>query len=136
MLQDVLAPIVLENLDCAGTETRLLDCPGSMDVVETVFTDYFLDEIRFSFQYYGEFSTFCDPLRGTFAFVACGETVGPGVTTLVLCFHCFNLPGVLVCADFVDCATMQSLTVRFYTNHLSQQHSPYLLCVSEEISKI
>lgn len=72
--------MVLENLNCSGTETRLVDCPGDMDEFETIYTDYDVAGIVFAYQYYGQFNSYCDPLRGTYAYVACGMTAGPGMT--------------------------------------------------------
>eukprot|EP00892_Ulva_mutabilis_P004962 jgi/Ulvmu1/2838/UM144_0002.1 len=75
--QDFLAPMVLENLNCTGSEERLLECPGVMEGFETIYSDYSVTDIRLGFTYYGEFSMYCDPLRGTFAMVACGTSTGP-----------------------------------------------------------
>lgn len=81
LLQGIRAPMVLENLDCSGTEMKLVDCPGAMDDVETVYTDYGVSAIRYSFVYYGEFHTYCDPARGTYAFVACGQATESGASS-------------------------------------------------------
>ena len=82
MLQSVLAPMVLENLNCTGAEARLVDCPGIMIETETVYSDYNLADIQASFTYYGGGEPVCDPLLGTFAYVACGTQTGPGVSLL------------------------------------------------------
>ena len=69
MLQELQAPVLLENPDCTGAEARLLDCP---------FGDYFSP-----FSDYGFYSVAgtCTPSRGNFnAYIACGTVAGPGVT--------------------------------------------------------
>eukprot|EP00892_Ulva_mutabilis_P008273 jgi/Ulvmu1/5818/UM025_0075.1 len=46
LLQEVIAPFVLENLGCAGTETRLLDCPGVMEERDyTIYIDTYVYEV-------------------------------------------------------------------------------------------
>lgn len=83
-VQNVLAPMVLENLNCSGTEPRLVDCPGDMDEFETAYSDYDVRDIRLGFTYFGVLSTYCDPLQGTYAFVACGTLPSPGALPLRL----------------------------------------------------
>lgn len=72
MLQDFIAPIALENLNCTGAEERLVDCPGA---TETEYSDYV-------YLYQGSGATIgtCDPVQGTFAFVSCGPATGTGMT--------------------------------------------------------
>eukprot|EP00892_Ulva_mutabilis_P012292 jgi/Ulvmu1/9435/UM051_0063.1 len=77
VLQEIIAPFVLENLDCAGTEARLLDCPSVMEFERdyqytTVFGDTYSVADRSGL-------TTCSALRAGYAFVACGMTEGPGV---------------------------------------------------------
>lgn len=81
-LQDVLAPFVLQNLNCSGTESRLLDCPGVTQEMGS-FDDY--DDVD---EPYGSYDSTilsslrspdnraCDPLAfaGNLAFVACGNS--------------------------------------------------------------
>lgn len=66
-VQEVRAPMVLQNLDCSGGEARLLDCPGVMgDYIDA-------DE-------YAQVSTFvCDPASATYAVVACGTIPDQGM---------------------------------------------------------
>lgn len=68
--QDVLAPIVLDNLNCTGTEERLLDCPGATEP----YPEY---------AYYYEMLAprgGCSSVRAQFAFVECETLDGPGAT--------------------------------------------------------
>lgn len=69
----VLAPFVLDNLNCTGSEERLLDCPGATG---QPYDDY-VNEYRIVGN--------CDPLGGTYAFVACGTEVGPGEHRVCVC---------------------------------------------------
>ena len=71
-MQAILAPMVLENLNCTGTEERIIDCPVSQD-----------DDYAFDPDYVYVYSAVntndgCDPLQATYAFVACGTATGPG----------------------------------------------------------
>lgn len=71
-LQEAVAPFALENLGCAGNETRLVDCPvddgsGEDDYYDPTYRDY-------------TNSAVCDPYRGSFAEVACGTDTGAGVS--------------------------------------------------------
>ena len=75
-----MAPMVLENLACTGTEERLVDCPGSRarDIPDySPAYDYF-QEYYYNFPVVG-----CEPLAPSYAFVACGNTVGPGAASMV-----------------------------------------------------
>ena len=65
-MQDILAPMVLENLECIGTEARLVDCPRISP--EAVADDDYSSYTQ---------SSRCDPLQANYAFVACGTTSGP-----------------------------------------------------------
>lgn len=69
-LQDVVAPFVLDNLNCTGGEERLVDCPGA--TLPDPVADYGL--LYTALSIVGS----CDPLQGTYAFVACGTLTGPG----------------------------------------------------------
>ena len=65
-MQDVRAPFVLENLECSGTEERLLDCPGPT-----------LDDAPYPAQDYTYYDTeyddrLCSAGGSNYAFVACG----------------------------------------------------------------
>eukprot|EP00892_Ulva_mutabilis_P004523 jgi/Ulvmu1/2442/UM135_0002.1 len=62
----IVAPFALENLGCAGNESRLVDCP-----VEA-FDDTYSSYEYFRFQDYNDEN--CDPFRGTFARIACGTS--------------------------------------------------------------
>ena len=64
-VQVELAPFVLENLGCAGNESRLVDCP--VFVNEDNGQDYGGYD-------YGTNSATCDPYKDTFARVACGSS--------------------------------------------------------------
>ena len=64
--------MVLENLNCTGTEERLIDCPVSQDA------DYGFDPGYFDVDSPFPIGSGCDPLRATYAFVACGTATGPG----------------------------------------------------------
>lgn len=73
-LQGILAPMVLENLGCTGDEARLVDCPGSQ---QSDLNDYgYITD--YGYTYYGFRTDGCDPLEPSYAFVACGNTTGPG----------------------------------------------------------
>ena len=72
-MQSIMAPMVLENLACTGTEERLVDCPGSRDPPGDGFDPDYID-IHYGFKTDG-----CDPLSVTYAFVACGTETAPGV---------------------------------------------------------
>lgn len=74
-MQPLLAPFVLDNLNCSGTETRLLDCPGA---TQAAYDDSY-DPYSSTTYPYSEPPNSCDPLEGTFAMVACGMTDGAGV---------------------------------------------------------
>ena len=67
----MLAPLVLDNLNCTGAEKRLVDCPGA--TLPDPVSDY-------GYLYTNLLSIVgsCDPLQGTYAFVACGTLTGPG----------------------------------------------------------
>ena len=80
LMQEVVAPFVLENLGCSGTEERLVDCPV---VADTEPRDY-------SFDYFRDYSNseVCDPFAaggGTFARIACGTSSTAGAP--VCCSH-------------------------------------------------
>lgn len=75
-MQDVIAPFVLENLNCTGSEARLVDCPVATDVS-------FYNPAPDDYMYYSTYirttlPLFCNFRDGNFAFVACGATSGPG----------------------------------------------------------
>ena len=73
-MQGILAPMALENLNCTGTEERLVECPVSQD------DDYGSDP-DYVYTYFAINSNDgCDPLLPTYAFVACGNETGPGTT--------------------------------------------------------
>lgn len=81
-LQGLRAPFVLENLNCSGTEERLLDCPGVMvDDPYGPFYEYYGNVYQ-----YGRFPSVCDPLLGTYTIVACGNEIGPGAASFAS-FH-------------------------------------------------
>ena len=61
--------MVLENLECSGTETRLVDCPRIS--AETAADD------DYSTTFYELQIARCDSLQPSYAFVACGNTSGP-----------------------------------------------------------
>eukprot|EP00892_Ulva_mutabilis_P007287 jgi/Ulvmu1/4930/UM204_0001.1 len=64
----IVAPFVLENLGCAGSESRLVDCP----VFEEADTDG-QNDYSYRFRDYTN-SAECDPFAGTFSQVACGTS--------------------------------------------------------------
>ena len=69
-----MAPFMLENLNCTGSEARLVDCPVATDVPIINYFDY-----TYEVTYIGRPSTFCDFFEGkVYAFVACGSATGPG----------------------------------------------------------
>ena len=77
-MQGVLAPFVLENLNCTGAEAMLVDCP-----VATDFTDYNDVPVnsagQYEFTYLNNFDSIsCDFFEARFPFVACGGVTGPG----------------------------------------------------------
>lgn len=82
LLQDTAVPFALENLGCAGTETRLLDCPvvgrnaddsqGGLNVRDYDYSN----------------PSDCDPFSGTFAEIACGTSGAAGVLHVVQTDNC------------------------------------------------
>ena len=64
--QDILAPIVLDNLNCTGTEERLVDCSGATEP----YTDYAYD--------FTNLKGGCSSVAAQFAFVACGTLEDAG----------------------------------------------------------
>lgn len=91
LLQDVMAPFVLENLNCSGSEASLLDCPGVSGATTFGFSGYDADADGaqlFTYAYLqisgGVDFAACDPLQGSYAFVACGMTDGPGVNSITV----------------------------------------------------
>lgn len=75
-LQGVIAPFMLENINCTGSEERLVDCPA---VARIPFYEYSPEDYTYEFTYGGDTPNFCNFFEGSFAFVACGATSGPGV---------------------------------------------------------
>lgn len=76
-MQAELAPFALENLGCAGSESRLLDCPVH-DPTQSIDRE---GDPRF-FDYFAEYSNAgtCDPYRSNYARVACGRSVDGSAT--------------------------------------------------------
>eukprot|EP00892_Ulva_mutabilis_P012288 jgi/Ulvmu1/9431/UM051_0059.1 len=70
--QEVIAPFVLENLDCSGMEARLLDCPGVME------ESYPFTQPPYTYGSRSDVRS-CRPMEGGYAYVACGMTAGPGL---------------------------------------------------------
>eukprot|EP00892_Ulva_mutabilis_P005578 jgi/Ulvmu1/3392/UM016_0008.1 len=81
-IEAILAPMVLENVACNGTEARLVDCAVTQE------DDYGFD-YDYVYTYYGAVNIRgCSPLHTTYAFVACGTATGPGMLTHPpLCEH-------------------------------------------------
>lgn len=78
-MQDVVAPFVLENLNCSGTETTLLECPGARPPADIISYSDYTSYPEYTYNYLSLSNpAACDPLEGTYAFVACGMTDGPG----------------------------------------------------------
>eukprot|EP00892_Ulva_mutabilis_P007273 jgi/Ulvmu1/4918/UM202_0003.1 len=77
VFQDILAPFALENVNCTGSEARLVDCPVATGA--TIFGDGAEDAPgEYTYRYDYDDSPICEFLRGgTFAFVACGMSTGP-----------------------------------------------------------
>ena len=75
-MQDILAPMVLENLECSGMEARLVDCPR-ISAEAAAGNDYASFTLR----------TRCDPLRANYALVACGTTSGPRAPSMHGCVY-------------------------------------------------
>eukprot|EP00892_Ulva_mutabilis_P005573 jgi/Ulvmu1/3388/UM016_0004.1 len=74
-IEAILAPMVLENVACNGTEARLVDCAVTQE------DDYGFD-YDYVYTYYGAVNNRgCSPLQTTYAFVACGTATGPGMLT-------------------------------------------------------
>lgn len=67
-LQEIQAPIVLDSLNCNGTEERLVDCPGATET----YPDYAY--------YYTDLTGGCSSVSAQFARVACGTLTAPGVS--------------------------------------------------------
>lgn len=82
-VQDVIAPFVLENLNCTGSEARLVDCSVTTDVS---FYNVYAQDGTYEFVYATEFESpvTCDFADGSFAFVACGAEDRPGALP---CMH-------------------------------------------------
>lgn len=71
-VQDAVAPVVLQDLNCTGTEKRLVDCPGTLE-------DDYLYSFSFEYTYIPDSRGIgCDPLQGTYAVVACGTEENAG----------------------------------------------------------
>jgi len=81
-MQEVLAPFVLDNLNCSGVETSILECPGAMGGMPT-FGDPSFDGSVIIYNSNGGAPPGCDPFLASYAFVACGMTDGPGRLCLV-----------------------------------------------------
>lgn len=79
VVQDIIAPFLLENLNCTGDEARLVDCPVSTDVSYDTYYTPFEDPYYFTYTQPRDIPLFCNFIEGTFAFVACGAESGPGV---------------------------------------------------------
>lgn len=69
-MQDIIAPFVLENLACSGTEARLLDCPVSR-------VDRSPNVEDANEQYLDYDDALCSAESVSYAFVACGPAT-PG----------------------------------------------------------
>lgn len=86
------APFVLENLDCDGTEERLLDCPGPRAMTELNYLAHNNADDAYDtpISYYYNGASFPDGCGNVFstAMVACGMLSGPGATT---CCECLEL---------------------------------------------
>ena len=80
-VQEVLAPFVLDNLNCSGTETTILDCPGAMGGMPSFASPVF-DGSVFVYNAPSGQPPGCDPFLASYAFVACGMTDGPGRSSL------------------------------------------------------
>lgn len=76
-MQDIIAPFVLENLACAGTETRLLDCPVSRVDRSSPTADDGSEE--FYDLDYNDARCGAELGSRSYAFVACGPST-PGQT--------------------------------------------------------
>ena len=81
-MQELFAPFVLENLDCDGSEERLVDCPGAM-----VERSYPGDPNAYSTAY--EVAVRVSGCENTVTsaaslFVACGTLSGPGANGHVM----------------------------------------------------
>ena len=64
-----------------------MDCPA---ITEGAYSDYV-----YLYQFAGDTTGTCDPLRGTQATVACGTLTGPGA--LVHALHCSKYQRMLQC---------------------------------------
>jgi len=67
-----MAPFILENLGCTGSEKRLVDCPESSDVYVYTYA------LEIDFDYYVQRTRQCDLGFATFAYVACGTLSDQG----------------------------------------------------------
>ena len=76
-VQEVLAPFVLDHLNCSGVETSILDCPGAMGGMPTFASPVYDGSVVIYNSPAGP-SPGCDPFLASYAFVACGMTDGPG----------------------------------------------------------
>ena len=96
-----MAPIVLENLECDGTEARLVDCPriSAETAAEYEYSPYNID---------GNTNNRCDPLLPNYAFVACGTTSGPRALPTLGCVHVVFLCGCVPMALYSVPATHAS----------------------------
>ena len=72
MQEAVEAPFVLENLDCSGSEARLVDCAEAVEEYESTYP------LEIDFDYYERRSKRCDLEFAPYAYVACGTLTEPG----------------------------------------------------------
>ena len=99
-VQEVLAPFVLDNLNCSGVETAILDCPGAMGGMPSFASPVF-DGSVFIYNTPAGPSPGCDPFLASYAFVACGMTDGPGRLSLArILLHTF----ARTCMDMQLCS--------------------------------
>ena len=85
LMQEVVAPFLLENLGCSGNEARLVDCPVVVNGLRSYFSNDYYD-VDSDYQNAG----ICDPFAadgGTFARVACGTISSAGVLASFWCVH-------------------------------------------------
>lgn len=83
-MQAVLAPFVLENVECTGAEQRLIDCPVDDDDSEYQIV---FDSRDYAYSN-SALSPTCEPFGLSYAFVACGgdsgsAPAGPGAPSSV-----------------------------------------------------
>lgn len=73
----MIAPFVLENPSCTGSEERLVDCPVAEDDYVYTYT------LEIDFDYYVDRVKQCNVDFATYAYVACGTITEQGAQSRI-----------------------------------------------------